>query len=186
MKDFPMCNIFLPATFVGVSLFSITALMLPAFIERYSPTGQLGERGQSSLSLTGIHKEVVITYIGSAIVISASAGLGAAELLRKRSAQKAKTPHLKSLLTDFVDREAQQGFSDIDEHFTSVLAEQLGKTVDWHEAEVVTNEKISPSHLPALKEDLAAALPDSAWEDSALSDRFEPAQAELSARATDK
>lgn len=129
MKDFPIRNIFLPATLVGTAIFSAMAFTLPTFVNHYSQkegiagTSTWGAR--SPLELTGVHKEVMITYIGTAIVVSASAGLGAAELLRKRSAQKSQAPSLKSALAELIDQHSQQGNTDLEEEFSSLVAQHL-------------------------------------------------------------
>jgi hypothetical protein len=186
MKDFPIRNIFLPATFVGVATFSLMAFSLPSLIERYSP-----DRGPSTgigatAKLTGIHKELVITYIGSAIVISTSAGLGTAELLRKRSAQKAKTSGLKSMLAEWVDHDAQQQPTEIDAYFAAMLAEQSGENDDWQESPTVTEPQTMTAHIPDLDQAFSEAASDTPWAEPEQLGPLESAPINSSAPAPDE
>ena len=133
MKEFPIRSIFLPATIVGVSIFSVMAFTLPTFINRYGVNVKHSDEVRSSSILTGVHKELAITYIGSAIVVSTGAGLGVAELLRKRSASPAKSPNLKSRLAELVDQDAQQlsSNSELAMTFAEMLTEQSAVETDW-------------------------------------------------------
>lgn len=177
MKDFPIRNIFLPATFVGVATFSLMAFSLPSLIERYSPDRGSRTGIGATAKLTGIHKELVITYIGSAIVISTSAGLGTAELLRKRSAQKTKTSGLKSMLAEWVDQDAQQQPTEIDAYFAAMLAEQSGESDDWQESPTVTEPRTMTAHVPDFDQAFAEAESDTPWAEPEHFGPFESAPA---------
>lgn len=117
MKDLPIRNIFLPAALVGTSLFSALAFTLPVFLSK----SDYATSDASRPNFKGFHKEVVLTYVGTAIVVSASAGLGAAELLRRRTEKRSKTPDFKSALAEFVDHHAQSALSDSDAQFAELL-----------------------------------------------------------------
>ena len=182
MKDFPIRNIFLPATLVGTSIFSIMAFTLPTFIDQHSLNERAPRLGvRSSLDLTGIHKELVITYIGSAIVMSASAGLGAAELLRKRAVKKSNNSNLKSALAEFVDHHSQQSVTDLEVQFSALIAEHIGDPSVDNQAPMEPGTEIaSPA---AIDTRVSAAVSDSLWQ--MPSPAVEPSQAEPEEFETD-
>lgn len=89
MHDLPLRNIFLPATLVASTFFSV--LTLPAVLLQ-SPDDILAwlpsSKRPSQIDLAYIHKEVMIPYIGTTIILSAGAGVVTAELVRKRLSAK--------------------------------------------------------------------------------------------------
>ncbi|MEM9766672.1 MAG: hypothetical protein AAF892_02155 [Cyanobacteria bacterium P01_D01_bin.71] len=123
MKDLPIRNIFLPAALVGASIFSSLAFALPTFLNQDAGAGWPGPRQwQSRSTLTGLHKEVVISYVGTAIMLSAGASLGTAEVLRRRTKAAQQPQDFKSALAEFVDQQAQQESPDMETQFSSLVA----------------------------------------------------------------
>ncbi|WP_346293767.1 hypothetical protein [Sphaerothrix gracilis] len=100
MRDSPVRNIFLPAALVAGSVFS--ALMLPTILEKStnSPVKSLPVLSQAAqMNLEQIHKDAAIPYIGTAIVLSAGAGVITAELARKHWTKGQKAAQLATQST---------------------------------------------------------------------------------------
>lgn len=139
IKDLPIRNIFLPAALVGASLFSGLTFALPALVRQQAPDqfqGGLTFSGPSRIALDRIHKELAITYIGTTIVLSAGAGLGTAEVLRKRHEKQAKQPSLKSVLSEYVDHYAQQKTSEMDPQFSDLWSDFSVDAASENESEM--------------------------------------------------
>jgi hypothetical protein len=160
MKDFPIRNIFLPATLVGASIFSAMAFALPSFVDHYGSLERSPKVGmRSSLALAGVHKELIITYVGSAVVVSTSAGLGAAELLRQRAARKGQNAELKSALAEFVDAHAQQSSPDLERNFSSLVAQHLDSAAVIEASPASASTDSTPESDPVAAKTPAALWP---------------------------
>jgi hypothetical protein len=173
MKDLPVRNIFLPATVVGASLFSMLAFQLPNFVSHYvnlhsQPDAQ--SAAPASVQLGHVHKELAIGYIGTTIVLSAGIGLLTAECLRRRSQSMAHKPELKQALALFVDQQAQQDTEHSEAAFTAMMAE-------FPEAEVAI-----PSGSSDVRDSSTVSVSvDGNWADEDTSQSEQPRQLSLNA-----
>lgn len=104
MQNFPVRNIFLPATLVASAVFA--AFTVPAAL-RQANNGLISTipvlNRSAFMSPDRIHKDVAIPYIGTAIVLSAGAGIVTAELSRKRHAASQKTVLQQAEFDSFED-----------------------------------------------------------------------------------
>lgn len=103
MQTSPFSKIIFPAILASSTVFAV--LTVPVTTSSSSPLiSPLSRWVDAPSLLQNQHKELSIRYIGVAIVLSAIAGLGTAELIRMRHAQRDRRQQLLKLLEQSVEQ----------------------------------------------------------------------------------
>ncbi|MDB9524401.1 hypothetical protein PN498_00250 [Oscillatoria sp. CS-180] len=168
MQDLPIRNIFLPAAVVGASIFSALTFVVPPLVNQLSQVGsteRLSADQHLRMQLESVHKEVAISYIGTAMVVSTGMGIATAELLRKRYQRTlGKAPDLKAALADFIDNHDQQDEREMDAQFAALIADLPQPVPAWPDAESSEQEDKTPT---AARTDhpypFSQAVPEAVW-----------------------
>ncbi|NJL87361.1 MAG: hypothetical protein HC886_17505 [Leptolyngbyaceae cyanobacterium SM1_1_3] len=144
MQDFPIRNIFMPAVLVAGSMFSL--LTLPALLKQATNnTTEASSPSQAAdFELGQSHKDIVIPYIGTAIILSTGVGIGTAELARKRCAARSAQAVQPSSLSKAIASNLETAMQiDIEPAEVNLLSPE---SAAWPEAETKFKE-LRPEQL---------------------------------------